>query len=305
MVMKGWVEFTDASSLRTGKGRTIAQHGELFQGKIEDDKNNLRHCLMSLPCRAIYSEAAFEPDTTGSIQVNPPHKQKACKVAQLTLAYLNAPRVGGQLSVQSEVPEGKGCGSSTADCVAAAKAAADAVNSRLSAEQLARLLAEAGVTGNSFIFPRAVLFAHREGVVVEDYWKELPKVEVLGIDTVSNGHSTKPKHAPLEYSWKQLQSFHTLVGALRWAVRNHDIRLLGKTATASANINQEHLPKPILAEIRSISEYAGALGVAVAHSGSVVNILLDPQDEMLEWKVDRLRSELNTLGISQILRFGT
>jgi uncharacterized protein involved in propanediol utilization len=303
--LKRWLAGNEALPLRTGQGRSIAQHGELFQGQIEDENNQRRRCLLSLPCNAMYSHAVFHPDTSGSLCVTPSHKRKACRVVELTLAHLNVSGVGGEISIDSAVPEAKGCGSSTADCVAAANAAADAVNRSLSEEELARLVVEAEVASDNFMFRRAVLFAHREGVVLEDYAKHLPKFEILGIDTAPSSHVETLIYPPAVYSWRQLQSFCALTSALRRAMCRQDIHLLGRVATASANINQEFLPKPLFPEIRQLAERTGALGVAVAHSGTVLSILLDPADELLEFKVDQLRAGLNKLGILQILRFQT
>jgi uncharacterized protein involved in propanediol utilization len=303
--VKGWLAANESLPLKVGRGRSIAQHGELFQGQIEDEKNQRRRCLLSLPCNAMYSDAVFHPDSSGSVRVSPAHKRKALEVVELTLAHLRSTGVGGQLSIESSVPEAKGCGSSTADCIAAASAAADAVNHSLSEEDLAHLVVQAEVASDNFMFRRAVLFAHREGVVLEDYARRLPMLEILGVDTAPSAHVETLKYPPAVYSWRQLQSFCTLTGALRRAVRQQDLKLLGRVATASANINQEFLPKPLFPEIRRLADDAGALGVAVAHSGTVLSILLDPDDELLEYKVDQLRAGLNKLGITQILRFQT
>jgi Protein involved in propanediol utilization, and related proteins (includes coumermycin biosynthetic protein), possible kinase len=303
--VKRWLDLNESLPLRTGQGRSIAQHGELFQGQIEDDNSQRRRCLLSLPCSAMYSRAVFHPDRSGSLRVIPAHKKKACRVVELTLAHLSASGTGGEIIVETTVPEAKGCGSSTADCIAAANAAADAFGRTLSEEDLALLVVEAEVASDNFMFRRAVLFAHREGVALEDYAKCLPKLEILGIDTAPCAHVETLKYPPAEYSWRQLQSFCTLASALRRAVCKQDIRLLGRVATASANINQEFLPKPMFPEIRQLAESCGALGVAVAHSGTVLSILLDPVDEFLEYKVDQLRTGLNELGIRQILRFQT
>jgi uncharacterized protein involved in propanediol utilization len=302
--MKTWLDF-DASPLRTGTGRTIAQHGEFFLGQIEDDSDKYQCCLLSLPCRAFYSKATFHPDQSGVLRVSPFCKSKARKVAELTLASLNAGTVGGELSIESEVPEAKGCGSSTADCVAAAVAAADSLRVNFPEEQLARFIVDANVVSDNFMFGRAVLFNPRQGVVLEDFAKKLPRLEVLGIDTASGERVKTRNHCPPKYSWKQLRSFGTLVGALRAAVHRQDKQLLARVATASAKINETFLPNPMFGEIRRITECAGALGIAVAHYGTVVSILLDPADELLEWKVDRIRADLNGLGVSQILRFRT
>src|SRR6478735_1564783 len=224
----------------------------------------------------MYSRAVFHPDRSGSLRVIPAHKKKACRVVELTLAHLSASGTGGEISVESTVPEAKGCGSSTADCIAAANAAADAFGRTLSEEDLALLVVEAEVASDNFMFRRAVLFAHREGVLLEDYAKFLPKLEVLGIDTAQKSHVKTLDFPPAVYSWRQLQSFATMKSALRRAIRTHDIQLLGRIATASACINELFLPKPLFRDLRQIAERAGALGVAVAHSGTVLSILLDP-----------------------------
>jgi uncharacterized protein involved in propanediol utilization len=288
-----------------GTGRSIAQHGELFQGQVEDESGELRRCLVSLPCQKMHSQVMFYPDRSGSFRVNPPHKQKALKAAQLTLTYLDAEEVYGTVSIQSAVPESKGYGSSTADCVAAARAAADALGCSLPDEELARVVVEAEVASDNFMFRRAVLFAHRDGIVLEEYAHRMPKLEVLGIDTSPDGHVETLKHPVAQYSWRQLQSFGTLRCALRRAIRSNDIKLLGRVATASARINEVFLPKPLFKEVRELAEHSGALGVAVAHSGTVLSILLDPADELLETKIDQIMTRLQKLGVAQVLRFQT
>jgi uncharacterized protein involved in propanediol utilization len=292
-------------SLKTGKGRSIAQHGELFQGQIEDLRRERRRCLVSLPCHAMSSQATFDPDYSCKTVVRPPHKQKSRKVAEMTLAYLNAPHVGGVLTIESTIPESKGYGSSTADCVSAAIAAADSCGRTLREAEIAKLVVDAEIASDNFMFSHAVLFAHREGVIIEDYARDFPKFEVLGIDTAPEDHVETLKYPPADYSWRQLQSFVTLSNALRRGIRAHDIQLLGRVATASAHINEQFLPKPRFKELQKIAEYAGAVGVSVAHSGTVVSILLDPDDLRLEYKVDQIMKDFSHLGISQVLRFRT
>jgi len=294
----------DAHS-RIGKGKSIAQHGELFQGQVEDEGGTWHRCLVSLPCKALYSQATFHPDATGSLNVFPSHKQKAKKVVELTLSHLNLTGIGGRITVESTVPEAKGCGSSTADCVAAAMAAADAFGQVLSEDEIGNLVVKGEIASDNFMFRRAVLFAHREGVLLEDYAKFLPKLYVLGIDTAQKSHVKTLDFPPAVYSWRQLQSFATMKSALRRAIRTHDIQLLGRIATASACINELFLPKPLFRDLRQIAERAGALGVAVAHSGTVLSILLDPSDDLLEQKIEHLLCGLKQIGISQVLRFQT
>jgi uncharacterized protein involved in propanediol utilization len=290
---------------KVGVGRSIAQHGELFQGQIEDDQNRLRRCLVSLPCKQMYSRAEFHPSDGGGLHVHPAHKQKALKVVELTMAHLSVPGASGAVVLESTIPEAKGYGSSTADCIAAAIAAADSLGRHLSDEEIAQLVVAAELASDNFMFRRAVLFGHREGVVLEDFSRNLPNFEVLGVDTTPEGHVETLKYPPAEYSWRQLQSFLTLRAALRRGICRNDIALVARVATASAYINEQFLPKRYFKEICSIVEHSRALGLAVAHSGTVLSILLDPQDELLERKVDQIRTCLDGLGISQVLRFQT
>lgn len=288
--------------IRKGEGRSIAQYGELFQGQTEQQDGRSHRCLVSLPCPALYSHAKFQPGGSGPLRVFPPHKAKALKVAQMTIARFGASDLSGTLSIETAAPEARGCGSSTADCVATATACADALGRTISEDQMARLVAEAETAGRNFMFDRAVLIASREGEVIEDYACKLPRLEVLGIDTRPESTGSV-RYPPAEYSWRQRQSFSMLLGALRRAVQKSDVRLLGRVATASARINQEFLPKPMFREMNEIAEEVGALGLSVAHTGTVLSFLLDPLDRMLEKKIDQARARLNELGISRILRF--
>lgn len=290
---------------RTGTGRSIAQHGELFQGQIEDANNSHRRCLVSLPCPSMYSQVTYRPDMSGTFRVIPAHKQKTRTVVELAIAFLDLPYTGGDIVVESTVPEAKGCGSSTADCVAAVQAVGDAAGLVLAESSVARIVVEAELASDNLMFDRPVLFAHREGVVLEDYAKAFPRFEVLGVDTASDGFVRTLDHPPAAYSWRQRQTFHTLTSALRRGILTHDLQLLGRVATASASINQVFLPKPKFKEIRNIAENSCALGIAVAHSGTVMSILLDPEDPKLDFKVDWIRVCLNEIGLPDTLRFHT
>jgi uncharacterized protein involved in propanediol utilization len=293
------VEPRPASALAT------AHYGELMQGQVEDASGRYRRCLVSLPCGQLYSEVTFTPDGTRNLTVEPGHKQKARRAVELTLEYLGAGELGGLISIASNIVEGKGYGSSTTDCVAAARAAAAALESSLPEEELAGLVVQAETASDNTMFSRAVLFAQREGAVLEDYFVPLPNLEVLGIDTDTNGVVNTLNNPPAVYCWDEIQCFQTLVGALRRAIHRRDLNLLGRIATASATINERFLPKPCFSEIAALAEQAGALGVAAAHSGTVLSILLDPNDPCLDFKIDKLETWLEKLGVPQVFRFST
>jgi uncharacterized protein involved in propanediol utilization len=290
-------------SVSNGHGVCGAHHGELFQGQIVDQAGVQRRCLVSLPCNQLYSKVLFRPNLTGTIEVAPAHKTRAKRTAELILAYLNLSFIGGRLEIDSNIVEGKGNGSSTADCVAVGRAVVSAIGWTLTETELARLVVQAETASDSVMFGRAVLFAQRDGVVVEDYARSLPNMEVLGIDTDQNGAIDTLLYPPAVYSWREIQSFETIISALRRSILLQDVELLGRVATASAIINETFLPKPMFQEILCLVKKVGALGIAAAHSGTILGILLDPHDALLARKIEFLKKKLAELNIVDVFRF--
>lgn len=295
----------NSAYLAVGQGTSIAHHGELFQGQIRAEDGRLRYCLMSLPCNELCSTVTFIPDLTGEYQVEPTYKEKVKRAVQVTLSHFQVTHLGGVIRVDSNIREGKGYGSSTADCVAGAIAAAAAIDCRLSEAKLAELVVRAEIASDNIMFKHAVLFAHREGTVVEDYACPTPKIEVLGFDTNEAECVNTLEYSPPAYELRHLQDFHGLKPILARAIRTQDIHLLAQVATASATINEEFLQKPMFKEISSVVDYVGGLGVAAAHSGTILSVLLDPQDPILERRIEVLQKELSALGTFQFFRFQT
>src|SRR6267378_7794980 len=110
-------EHRNGVRIRMGEGRSIAQFGELFQGQTEREGGR-RRCLVSLPCAALYTHARFHPDGTGSLRVSPPHKKKALRAMELTLARLGASDLSGTLLIESTAPEAKDAGGPRPNAVA-------------------------------------------------------------------------------------------------------------------------------------------------------------------------------------------
>src|ERR1700722_1887021 len=108
-----------------GEGFAIAQCGEVFQGVLREPDGELHRCLVSLPCNELFSQAHLElsPLYEGVV-VEPSTKRKALNAAKMTLERLGIATPRGVLRIASTIPEGKGYGSSTADCIAAVLAVA-------------------------------------------------------------------------------------------------------------------------------------------------------------------------------------
>jgi uncharacterized protein involved in propanediol utilization len=265
---------------RQGYAEAIGHHGELLQGVFEDKDANLRRALVSLPCRQLRSKATFEADASSDTTVTPAHCVKAKRAAELVISRFARSRIGGHLAVASNIPVSRGMGSSTADVLASILAVLDCLEVDASPECVMEMAVTAETACDSTLFKQqAVLFAHRDGVVIESFTKSLPPVDFISINATPDAGVDTLDFEPARYNKAEIETFRPLRSLIRQAIQRADARLLGRVATASAHINERFLHKPRLAEIEVIGARHGAIGIQVAHSGTVVGLMFDANDE--------------------------
>jgi uncharacterized protein involved in propanediol utilization len=290
---------------KQGFGRVNGHHGEIIQGVFPDDAGRLHRGLVSLPCNIFSSQATFTP-SSAPLVVAPADKSKAVEAARLTLEHIGLGGEGGRLCVDCTIPVGFGLGSSTGDVVATILAVADAYGAALEADTVARLAVRAEVASDGIMYgDLAVLFAQREGVVLEHLGPSLPPLSVLSVNTAPGAPVDTLKQPPARYDAWEIQAFRPLRGLLRRAVRTRDAALLGRVATASARISQRHLPKPGFAEIQAVVDAVGAVGVQAAHSGTVVGLLFDARHPATPRRIEEASARLTALGLPPIFHFRT
>jgi uncharacterized protein involved in propanediol utilization len=290
----------DLTAVRIGTAWAPIHHGEIVQGSFRVD-GRIRRGLVTLPCPLYRSQAKFIPESSGGVRVRSVWREKARRAAELTLLEI-APGTGGCLEVDSDVPLCRGMGSSTSDVLAAIQAVADSFGLVLQPATVARLAVEAERASDSLMFDQtAVLFAHREGELIEDFGSALPPLHVLGfgagdpVDTLN--------YQPARYTERELNRFDELRSMLRQAIANQDAALIGEVATSSTWINQKHLPIPRLEEVCATAAEAGAVGVQTAHSGDIGGILFDRYVVDLDSRVEIARKLLRGLGHNDQWRF--
>lgn len=246
-----------------------------------DSAGRLRRALVTLPQPASGSRATFHPSERHWGIVGTPELIKVRRAAVLVLQEFSAhpsPAKGGQIDIVSDVPRGIGMGSSTADVIATIRAVADFHGVTMSREEEGRLAVLAECASDSIMIDdRVVLFAHRDGAVLETLGYRLPPMIVIGCDADPDTRVDTLAFRPADYDDQEIAAFQALRGALRHAIRNEDTALLGKVATASALINQRYLHKPWLDQLLDLCRFHGACGVQVAHSGTVAGLIFDPR----------------------------
>lgn len=262
--------------LSVGTARASAHHGELLQGVFEDGEGRLHRGLITLPLSSQESTVTFWPREARGIRTRPENRTKAARAAELTLGHLGLGGKGGDLTIESAILIGHGYGSSTADVTATIRAVAASAGTILCQSTVGRLAVAAEGASDAIAYQdQAILFAHREGRPIEHFGGEFPPLFVVGFRGANDQPVDTLAMRRARYDGEEIETFRTLRGLACRSVRLQDPILLGRVATVSACISQRHLPKAHFDTVLALSQWFGACGVQVAHSGTLIGILLD------------------------------
>jgi uncharacterized protein involved in propanediol utilization len=300
MALTGDFGSRDAPQSRVGMAAAIAHHGELIQGVFKDGAGRLHRGLVTLPIAGLRSEASFAKGSDETINVYPHDKIKAAAAARLTLDFLNSSG-GGELILQSSIPVGHGYGSSTADVVASIRAVAAALKVQLRPSSIGRLAVAAEHASDAIAFDdHAVLFAQREGTVIENFDGSLPPLLLVGFKAKGGAPVDTLQLPPARYDSTEIQEFGVLRALVARAVRLQDPNLLGRAASASASISQRHLPKQGFNMAVEIAARAGACGIQVAHSGSLFGLIFDLRASNLKRRAALVAQQIRRAGFEDV-----
>jgi L-threonine kinase len=276
-----------------GAGSCPLVLGECVQGQIRGGP----HFLITAPIK-LDSRAEFIADLSRDhITVEPAHCVKSLEAVCQYIAGENLP-LSGLLRVYTGTPTSLGFGTSTADIAASVRAAAAAWNRSASPEAISRIAISIEPTDGS-MFAGSVAYAHREGRLLEALGS-LPRFRAIvilcgvGVDTVAFDNY----RVHFRYSAEAEQKLQRAWWMVRESIRTADVSILGQAGIISAEINQELLFKPLFDEIRNAVEPLGASGLLVAHSGSLLGVILDPGKQDYLDRRERVLRFLEELNVS-------
>lgn len=242
--------------------------GELVQGLVDDVS-----CLVSCPIDR-YARATVTLSPEAGTWRSPPGKTKAMAALQLAAARL-ALAGGGILHFSSKLLDGKGYGSSTADVASAVYALGAAASRPFDPPDVARLATQVEPS-DSVMFPGLALLAHRTGEHYEMLGQP-PALDILLLDTGGTIDTlTFNRDLPWEALRQQAPRVRDALSMLRDGIRQNDPRWVAQAATLSAQAHQAILPKSDLEAVLEAGRKTGALGVCVAHSGTLIGVLFSP-----------------------------
>jgi uncharacterized protein involved in propanediol utilization len=256
---------------RTGIGRCPGTFGELLQGALPIER---REFLVTLPI----TEASTAEFTTvhglEGVRVSPPYKVKSRRLAEELMRLYNL-EADGELRIESELHEGKGCASSSADMVATARAIQSAFDIQITRHSLARIMS-AIEPSDGVMYEGIVSFHQREGVV-HSRLGTLPSLTIVALDEGGRAETTELCRDRGFHSANRLAEYERLLLDLGRAVKRRHLPSVGDVATRSAVLNQDVLPKEHLELFLDLRARYDALGVVATHSGTCLGLLFDPR----------------------------
>ncbi len=261
----------DSSAVRGRAGQGVANGtlGELVQGQTVAGED----FLVTFPV-AFFSRVRAILNDSG-IVIGPRRKLKARRMASLVLQRLGLSYAGAAIEIDCQVPEGKGCASSTADVVAAARAICDATQLTLEPGEIAELAIQIEPS-DGVMWDGVVAFNHRAGRLLRHLGK-LPALGLIAVDLGGHVDTVAFNRRPKDYSPVERRMCQEALEQAAAAIERSDVQLLGEACTQSARIHQRILHKPELPGLIEIANETGGAGVSVAHSGTVVGLLFGPE----------------------------
>lgn len=197
------------------------------------------------------------------------------------------------LDLKSNIPIGKGMASSTADIGATIKATLSILNKKLNDEEISLIASEIEPTDSIILYKNSIfnpvngsvkkyLSSFDNGRVIILEPKEVLETKII---------RSNPNYLNIKLENKSIikKSFDLLEKGLE----NNDLKLIGEACTLSSLANENIHKKPYLNEIIEISESMNAYGVNIAHSGTVIGILIDKNMDY-----ERIINHLNNLPLS-------
>ena len=250
--------------IRAGRGFAAGTCGELVQGALGDGEA----FQVSLPIAAgtqVWVRCAGADAV--AVECDPGLAKLAASI-RATLELLDAGPQRVTVRRGSDLPTGTGMGSSTADIVAAARAVAAAFGVRLTAGDLAGLAGGIEATDGSMY--RGMTLVRRRGGALRR-WRWTPRFTAL----VLVPRSVVCTDAVAVDALRS-DRYDGLVDDLDRAADRGDRRPFLSAARTSARLHHEILGNRWAPDLDPLVAGAGALGAAIAHTGTVAGLLYEP-----------------------------
>lgn len=278
-----------------------ASCGEFVQGILDKEEYLCSYAI------DLYSKAVVE-EKLEDVQRGPYKSRMAIKSVFKRFGIPVRECRNISLQINSDIPVGKGMASSTADIGATIKATLSLINKSLSNEDIAKLAAKIEPTDSIYLDKNSI-FNPITGETIKSLGNiENGKVIIL---EPKKTLSTKRIRSIPDYNERKIRNKETIKEAfdlLEQGMTKNDLNLIGRASTLSSLANENIHRKYQLNKIIEISNSYGAYGVNIAHSGTVIGIIIDRdmnEKRLLELLYDaKINSFYNKIYASDIIDGG-
>lgn len=278
-------------------GMCPASCGEFVQGIIDDEEYLCSYAI------DMYSKVYIEEKL---IDINLGRRKSRLAIEKVFEKF-NIPKKYTKnisLNIDSKIPVGKGMASSTADIGATIKATLSLIDKDLSSEEICKLAAEIEPTDSIFIDKNSI-FNPLSGTVIK-YLGNLTNAKVIILEP-NKMLDTMKIRLRKDYNTLKIENREIIKRSftiLEEGIKSDNLSLVGEACTLSSLANENIEKKEYLSEIIKISKKCGAYGVNIAHSGTVIGILIDKFmddkkiiDVLCESNIDSVYNKIYTLNI--------
>lgn len=280
---------------RVGRATVHGTCGELLQGYrypvesigdlrcngVSQDASDYQHFLFTLPVSEFASTGTVVLDSRQQQpRVTPPDRTRALTAVVSAARALGLASAQVDLEIASNIPVGKGCASSTADVMASIAALLDATHTQTPdavVHAFGGLVAKDIEWGDYLFSDSIALCLQRSHTLVREYETDL-RWRIVCVDE-GGVVDTAQFHVQQRASRRQAQHFDLLARQLDTALREGDYVTAAQIGTESALINQRELPKRTMPVMRRVAAATGALGLAVAHTGTVIGLIFSEHQD--------------------------
>ena len=173
----------------------------------------------------------------------------------------------------SDLPVGHGFASSTADIVAAIRCIARVYNLNPTPEDFIAVLS--GIERSDSVFlPMTTFFSSSHHRILDSFRKRLKLTAVYMLDGADIDTQSRSLELQ-EFYIRRSKDYAPIFADLCHSIKTHDVSLLCRCATRSAELSQEISPKEQFNKFHTAMKRFEAAGLIVAHTGTILGFLFE------------------------------
>ena len=252
------------------RGSSNASFGELLQGVSIDNDD----FLVTLPIDLHTTATLIHDPQSANLVILPEYKSKVRKFIDLLSTEFNV-AITGTLIIESNIPEGKGLSSSTADLVATFRAIESFSKIEFDLEKINQIFRKIEPS-DGLLYAGSVIYKHKKCSFVKKLGN-FPKTNIIAIDEGGVLDTISYNKVKKDYNEEDKVLYGLLLSDLEKSFATNDFSRIGFIATQSALINQRFNNKKNLIHSIGILSEIDALGIITTHSGTCIGIILNPE----------------------------